>query len=145
MPRHTVYFLSSHQHRGLMAEIWASRLMLPDWDIRSAAWNQPSFNDIPIEVLKEIILEIPPVEQRVYNPDEVKQADLIIALHDAEFEQADIPDDLPMQKLVRWDIPNPEIRSTDHDEKWALYQEVCDAIAMNIKQMEPILRSQPAQ
>lgn len=145
MPRHTVYFLSSHQHRGLMAEIWASRLMLPDWDIRSAAWHQPSFNDIPIEVLKEIILEIPPVEQRVYNPDEVRQADLIIALHDAEFEQADIPDDLPMQKLVRWDIPNPEIRSTDNDEKWALYQEVCDAIAMNIKQMEPILRSQPTQ
>ena len=55
-----------------MAEIWASRLMLPDWDIRSAAWNQPSFNDIPIEVLKEIILEIPPVEQRLYNPEEVK-------------------------------------------------------------------------
>ncbi|WP_260804583.1 phosphatase [Planococcus maritimus] len=128
-----------------MAEIWASRLMLQDWDIRSAAWNQPSFNDIPIEVLKEIIMEIPPVEQRLYNAEEVQQADLIIALHDAEFEQADIPGDLPMQKLVRWDIPNPEIRSTDKDEKWALYQEVCDAIAMNIKQMEPILRSQPTQ
>lgn len=119
--------------------------MLQDWDIRSAAWNQPSFNDIPIEVLKEIIMEIPPVEQRLYNAEEVHQADLIIALHDGELEQADIPDDLPMQKLVRWDIPNPEIRSTDKEEKWALYQEVCDAIAMNIKQMEPMLRSQPTQ
>lgn len=145
MPRHTVYFLSSHQHRGLMAEIWASRLMLPDWDIRSAAWKQPSFNEIPFEVLKEIMLEIPPVEQRLYDPNEVKEADLIIALHDGEFEQNDIPVDLPMQKLVRWNIPNPEIRSTDMDEKWALYQEVCDVIAMNIKEMEPLLRSQYAQ
>ncbi|MGM0899324.1 MAG: phosphatase [Bacillota bacterium] len=145
MPRHTVYFLSSHQHRGLMAEIWASRLMLPDWEIRSAAWDQPSFNDIPLEVLREIILEIPPVEQRLYDPEEVKQADLIIALHDGDFEQDNIPADLPMQKLVRWDIPNPEIRSTDSNEKWALYQEVCDAIAMNIKEMEPLLRSQHAQ
>ncbi len=142
MPRHTVYFLSSHQHRGLMAEIWAGRLMLPDWEIRSAAWKQPSFNDIPFDVLKEIILDLPQVEQRQYDPADVKEADLIVALHDGEFEQWDIPHDLPSQKLVRWNIPNPEIRSTNSSEKWALYQEVCDAIAMNIKEMEPYLRSQ---
>lgn len=141
MSKHTVYFLSSQQHRGLMAEIWANRLELPDWDIRSAAWGQPSFTETPFEVMKEIVLHIPKVEPRSYNSQEVSQADLIVALHDSEYESADIPADLPQQKLLRWDIRNPELRSSDKNEQWALYQEVCDEIAMNIKNLEPYFRS----
>lgn len=141
MSKHTVYFLSSQQHRGLMAEIWANRLELPDWDIRSAAWGQSTFTETPFEVMKEIVLNIPRVEPRTYNPVEVGQADLIVALHDSEFESADIPSDLPPQKLLRWDIRNPELRSSDKNEQWALYQEICDEIAMNIKNLEPYFRS----
>ena len=144
MPRHTVYFLSSHQDRGLMAEIWANRLMLPDWEIRSAAWTQApqsSFNDIPLEVMKEVILDLPSVEARTYNSEEVGEADLIIALHDGELEHGDIPTDLPSQKLLRWDIRNPELRSSDSTEQWALYQEICDEIAMNTKNMESYFRA----
>lgn len=141
MSKHTVYFLSSQQHRGLMAEIWANRLELPDWDIRSAAWGQSTFTETPFEVMKEIVLNIPKVEPRTYNSLEVGQADLIVALHDGEFESADIPSDLPPQKLLRWDIRNPELRSSDKNEQWALYQEICDEIAMNIKNLEPYFRS----
>ncbi|WP_142828726.1 arsenate-mycothiol transferase ArsC [Planococcus soli] len=144
MPRHTVYFLSSHQHRGLMAEIWANRLMLPDWEIRSAAWTQDSrssSNEMPLEVMKEVILDLPQVEARTYDPEEVSEADLIIALHDGDLEQGDIPTNLPSQKLLRWDIRNPELRSTDSVEQWALYQEICDEIAMNIKNMESYFRA----
>jgi arsenate reductase len=141
MSKHTVYFLSSHQHRGLMAEIWANRLGLSDWEIRSAAWRQPSFTDTPFEIMKEIVLDLPEVQPRSYDSKEVSQADLIIALHDEEFEAADIPDDLPAQKLLRWNIPNPQLRSTDITEQWALYQEICDEIAVNIKNLEPYLRS----
>lgn len=141
MSKHTVYFLSSQQHRGLMAEIWANRLELPDWDIRSAAWGQPSFTETPFEVMKEIVLNIPKIEPRSYNSQEVGQADLIVALHDGEFESADIPSDLPQQKLLRWDIRNPELRSSDKNEQWALYQEICDEIAINIKNLEPYFRA----
>ncbi|MGK7379556.1 phosphatase [Planococcus sp. 1R117A] len=142
MSKHTVYFLSPHQHRGLMAEIWANRLELADWDIRSAAWGgQPSFTDTPFEIMKEIVLDLPEVQPRIYNSKEVSEADLIIALHDGEFDIADIPADLPAQKLVRWDIKNPELRTSDKSEQWALYQEVCDEIAMNIKKLEPYFRS----
>lgn len=141
MSKHTVYFLSSQQDRGLMAEIWANRLELPDWDIRSAAWNQPSFTETPFEVIKEVVLHIPKVEPRSYDPQEVSQADLIVALHDSEFESSDIPADLPPQKLLRWDIRNPALRSSDKNEQWALYQEVCDEIAMNIKNLEPYFRT----
>ncbi|KAA0956783.1 phosphatase [Planococcus sp. ANT_H30] len=144
MSRQTVYFLSPHQHRGLMAEIWANRLMLPDWEIRSAAWSkeaQPSFNDMPLEIMKEVILDLPAVEARTYNPEEIREADLIIALHDGEFEHGDIPTDLPTQKLLRWDIRNPELRTSDTTEQWALYQEICDEIATNIKNMEPYFRA----
>lgn len=141
MTKHTVYFLSPHQHRGLMAEIWANRLELSDWDIRSAAWGQPSFTDTPFEIMKEIVLDIPEIQPRSYNSKEVSEADLIIALHDEEFEAADIPADLPVQKLLRWNIPNPQLRSTDLTEQWALYQEICDEIAVNIKKLEPYLRS----
>ncbi|MCH4827208.1 low molecular weight phosphatase family protein [Planococcus halocryophilus] len=144
MSRQTVYFISPHQHRGLMAEIWANRLMLPDWEIRSAAWSQgsqPDFNEMPLEIMKEIILDLPSVEARSYNPQEVGKADLIIALHDGEFEDGDIPSDLPSQKLLRWNIRNPELRSNDSTEQWALYQEICDEIAMNIKNMEPYFRA----
>lgn len=144
MPRQTVYFLSSHQHRGLMAEIWANRLMLPDWEIRSAAWTQDSnasSNEMPLEVMKEIILDLPAVEARTYDSDEVSEADLIIALHDGELEQGDIPTDLPSRKLLRWNIRNPELRTTDSVEQWALYQEICDEIAMNIKNMESYFRA----
>lgn len=141
MSKHTVYFLSSHQHRGLMAEIWANRLELPNWEIRSAAWSQPSMSETPIEIMKEIILDLPEVEPRLYNHSEVSEADLIIAMHDGELEQDDIPTDLPTQKLLRWDIRNPELRSMDETEQWALYQEICDEIAMNIKGMETYFRS----
>ncbi|HSJ38802.1 MAG TPA: phosphatase [Planococcus sp. (in: firmicutes)] len=141
MSKQTVYFLSSHQHRGLMAEIWANRLELPDWEIRSAAWSQPSFSETPMEIMKEIILDLPKVEPRTYNHDEVSGADLIIAMHDGDLEQDDIPADLPAQKLLRWDIRNPELRSLDETEQWVLYQEICDEIAMNIKGMETYFRS----
>ena len=141
MSKHTVYFLSSHQHRGLMAEIWANRLELPDWEIRSAAWSQPSISETPMEIMKEIILDLPEVVPRPYNHDEVSGADLIIAMHDGELEQDDIPADLPAQKLLRWDIRNPELRSLDETEQWVLYQEICDEIAMNIKGMETYFRS----
>lgn len=141
MSKQTVYFLSSHQHRGLMAEIWANRLDLPDWEIRSAAWGHPSSSDTPKEIMKEIILDLPEVESRSYNHDEVSGADLIIAMHDGDLEQDDIPADLPAQKLLRWDIRNPELRSLDEAEQWALYQEICDEIAMNIKNMETYFRS----
>ncbi len=144
MTKQTVYFLSPHQHRGLMAEIWANRLMLPDWNIRSASWTQgaePTFNEMPLEIMKEVILDLPPVEARAYDPKEVSRADLIIALHDGEFEDGDIPSDLPKQKLVQWDIRNPELRSNDITEQWALYQEICDEIAMNIKNMESYFRA----
>lgn len=141
MTKHTVYFLSPHQHRGLMAEIWANRLELPDWDIRSAAWGQPSLSDTPYEIMKEIVLDVPDVEPRSYNPKEVSEADLIVALHDGDFEVADIPTDLPAQKLVRWNIRSPELRAKDESEQWALYQEICDEIAVNIKNLEPYFRS----
>jgi protein-tyrosine-phosphatase len=141
MTKHTVYFLSPHQHRGLMAEIWANRLELPDWDIRSAAWGQPSLSDTPYEIMKEIVLDVPDVEPRSYNPKEVSEADLIVALHDGDFEMADIPTDLPAQKLVRWNIRSPELRAKDESEQWALYQEICDEIAVNIKNLEPYFRS----
>src|SRR5690606_15541058 len=141
MSKQTVYFLSSHQHRGLMAEIWANRLELPDWEIRSAAWSQPSISETPKEIMKEIIIDLPEVEPRSYNPVEVSESDLIIALHDGEYEQDDIPADLPTQKLLRWDIRNPELRAMDEMEQWALYQEICDEIAMNVKKMENYFRS----
>ncbi|RNF39426.1 phosphatase [Planococcus salinus] len=141
MPKHTVYFLSSHQHRGLMAEIWANRLKLPNWDVRSAAWNQPLMTDTPVEIMKEIMLDLPNVQPRFYNSSEVGEADLIIALHDGEFEQGEIPSDLPTQKVLKWDIRSPELRATDEAEQWALYQEVCEEIAMNIKELEPYFRS----
>ncbi len=144
MSKQTVYFLSPHQHRGLMAEIWANRLMLPDWDIRSASWTQGSestFNEMPLEIMKEILMDLPPVEPRAYDSKEVSRADLIIALHDGDFEHGDIPTDLPSQKLVHWDIRNPELRSSDTTEQWALYQEICDEIAVNIKNMESYFRA----
>lgn len=141
MSKHTVYFLSSSQHRGLMAEIWANRLELSDWDIRSAAWGQPSISETPFEIMKEIVLEVPEIQPRAYNAEEVSQADLIVALHDSEYEATDIPGDLPDQKLLRWDIRNPQLRTKDVSEQWALYQEVCDEIAINIKNLEPYFRS----
>jgi arsenate reductase (thioredoxin) len=141
MTKHTVYFLSSHQHRGLMAEIWANRLQLPDWDIRSAAWSDPSYSETPLEIMKEIVLDLPPVQQRIYNSKEVSQADLIVAMHDSDFEHDDIPSDLPDQKLLRWDIRNPKLRSSDEIEQWVLYQEICDEIANNIKDLEPYFRT----
>ena len=141
MSKQTVYFLSSHQHRGLMAEIWANRLELPDWEIRSAAWSQPSISETPLEIMKEIIIDLPEVEPRSYDSHEVSEADLIIAMHDGDYEQDDIPADLPAQKLLRWDIRNPELRTMDETEQWALYQEICDEIAVNIKNMETYFRS----
>lgn len=142
MNKHTVYFLSPHQQRGMMAEIWANRLHLPDWEIRSAAWDRPIYNGTTLDVMKEIVLDLPEVSLTPYNSEEVRKADLIVIFHDSELEQPEILEDLPSNKMLKWDIRNPELRATDEIERWALYQEICDEIAINIKSLEPYLRFQ---
>ncbi|AQQ52536.1 phosphatase [Planococcus lenghuensis] len=142
MNKHTVYFLSSHQQRGMMAEIWANCLRLPDWEIRSAAWKQPIWDNTTIEIMQEILLDFPEIRLTPYNPMEVGGADLVIVLYDSEYEQLDLPPDLPESNLLLWDICNPALRTNDEIEKWVLYQEVCDEIAQNVKKLEPVFRFQ---
>lgn len=142
MNKHTVYFLSSHQQRGMMAEIWANRLDLPDWEIKSAAWHKPVLDYTTIEVMKEIVLDLPDIQPTPYNPNQVRDANLIVVFYDGDLEEPDIPSDLPTDKLLRWDIRNPELRAQDETEKWALYQEICDEIALNVKELEPYFRFQ---
>lgn len=141
MAKHTVYFLSSKQHRSLMAEIWTHQLELHDWDIKSAAWEKPSITETPIEILKEVLIQLPDYEPRQYNPEEVNNADLIVALYDGDIQRQSVPPDLSSQRVIHWNIQDPEQHATDSHDRWAAYQEVCDEIAMQVKEMEPLFRS----
>lgn len=70
----------------------------------------------------------------------LEKASYIIAIYD--FVNDSEPPLSPdfHKKLVKWNIPDPEKTSNTEIEKWAKYQEICDIIAENVKELEMTLK-----
>ncbi|KIL46792.1 hypothetical protein [Jeotgalibacillus soli] len=136
MANQTVYFLSSNHERSLIAEGWASRLKNDHTTFRSAGWLSAKSSPFGIEAMKEISIDLSTISPHVLNNEELDRADIIVVIQD--FENDDLYK-LPAHqthKLLSWHIRNPEKRSENPIEKWVLFQEICEDIAIRIRELE---------
>jgi len=135
MENQTVYFISSNHERSLIAEGWASRLNAQNITFRSAGWYSAKTNPFSIEAMKEICIDLTTIKPHHLTKEELDQADLIVLIQDFDKDEKIFLSPSSAKKILTWNIINPEKRSTDPTEKWLLFQEICDDIAMRIRDL----------
>ena len=135
----TVYFLSSSQQRSLIAEGWAEKLDVPDWSFKSAGWIAESKADFSVLAMKELCIDISSFPLSRIEMAELGDASVIVAILDTEYDdRMELPSELE-EKVIYWNLPNPQKRSATLIEEWVHYQEICDEIAMRVKDLENLL------
>ncbi|QHE60852.1 phosphatase [Rossellomorea vietnamensis] len=137
----TVYFLSSSQQRSLMAEGWAEKLEVSDWSFKSAGWvaNSRSREEFSVLAMKELCIDISSFPLSRIEMKELGEASVIVAIQDTEYDdKIELPSELE-EKVIYWNLPNPRKRSATLIEEWVHYQEICDEIAMRVKDLEHLL------
>ncbi|TMU88236.1 hypothetical protein FGG79_09095 [Bacillus sp. BHET2] len=135
----TVYFLSSSQQRSLMAEGWAEKLDVSDWSFKSAGWVAESRAEFSVMAMKELCIDISTFPLTRIEMKELDDASVIVAIQDTEFDdEMDLPTELE-GKVIYWNLPNPQKRATTLIEEWVHYQEVCEEIALRVKDLENFL------
>ncbi|PPA72436.1 low molecular weight phosphatase family protein [Jeotgalibacillus proteolyticus] len=141
MDNQTIYFISSHHERSLIAEGWASRLKAENITFRSAGWFDAKTNPFSIEAMKEISIDLSSFKPHQIDLEELDQADMIVLIQDFDRDDKIHLTPSSAKKIVTWNIINPEKRSADPTEKWLLFQEICDDIADRIKDLGQTLSS----
>ncbi|PFA69460.1 phosphatase [Bacillus sp. AFS015802] len=139
MMNKTVYFLSSSQQRSLIAEGWAEKLDVSDWSFKSAGWVAESRAEFSVLAMKELCIDISSFPLSRIEMKELGDASVIVAIQDTEYDdKIELPSELE-EKVIYWNLPNPRKRSATLIEEWVHYQEICDEIAMKVKDLENIL------
>ncbi|WP_061810954.1 hypothetical protein [Rossellomorea vietnamensis] len=137
----TVYFLSSSQQRSLMAEGWAEKLEVSDWSFKSAGWGADSRSreEFSVLAMKELCIDISSFPLSRIEMKELGEASVIVAIQDTEYDdKMELPSEIE-EKVIYWNLPNPRKRSATLIEEWVHYQEICDEIAMRVKDLEHLL------
>jgi arsenate reductase (thioredoxin) len=136
MTQNEIYFLSPSHQRSLMAEGWAQKTDFSGWKFDSGGWVDAKTNLLSIEAMKELCIDISEKAKKRANPDKLSKASVIIAIHDFDEDQEF---EIPYQcqnKVVHWNLPNPEKRAKTPIEEWVIYQEICDSLAIKVKHLE---------
>lgn len=135
MANKTVYFISSNHERSLIAEGWASRLNTKNITFRSAGWESARINSFSIEAMKEICIDLSTIKPHQLNIEELENADMIVLIQDFDKDEKIYLSPTIAKKILNWNIINPEKRSTNPSETWLLFQEICDDIALRIRDL----------
>ncbi|MBC1969502.1 low molecular weight phosphatase family protein [Listeria marthii] len=138
MTQKLIYFLSQTHIRSAIAEAWAKRLSLSNVKFISGSWHKSKATPFIAEALNEFAIE--PPESLSYSPSSelLADADLIVTIYDSAHETApNFPANI-QDKIIYWDIDDPE-QEIALPKKWASYQEVCDNIALSVKNLEHVL------
>ncbi|KIL46840.1 arsenate-mycothiol transferase ArsC [Jeotgalibacillus campisalis] len=141
MTNQTIFFISSNHERSLIAEGWASRLNTQNVTYRSAGWFSAKTSPFSIEAMKEICIDLTAIKPYHLKKEELDQADIIVLIQDFEKDEKISLSPLAAKKILTWNILNPDKHSADPNEKWVLFQEICDDIALRIKDLGKTLSS----
>ncbi|WP_409253274.1 hypothetical protein V1502_04990 [Bacillus sp. SCS-153A] len=141
MAQNEIYFLSPNHQRSLMAEGWAQKTDISGWKFNSGGWADARTNLFSVEAMKELCIDISEKQKKRADPQELDEASVIIAIHDFEEDhEFEIPDAC-INKVVHWNLPNPEKRAKTPIEEWVIYQEVCDSLAIKVKSLKDVLNT----
>lgn len=132
----TILFLSSVDHLSTMAEAWAAKVNHPSWTVVSTFFTKARQDVFPVEAMKEVGITLDHLasEPSAFQEELIQKADVIVLIFD--FEHDATPSFQPdhEKKVLRWNVPNP-VHANNYSEKWVLYQEVCDELALHVQNL----------
>ncbi|MEK3887551.1 hypothetical protein [Bacillus sp. FSL K6-3431] len=141
MTNNIVYFLSPHHNRSVIAEAWAEKSNISNWIFTSSGWDGVMRDPLSVMAMHEVNIDLTNRPTQLLNNALLEEASCIIAIYDFNNDsEPPLPNRLK-NKLVKWNIPAPSKTSITKIEQWVRYQEVCDAIAENVKNLEVSLNS----
>ena len=133
MTKKTLYFLcTGNSCRSQMADGWAQKLLPEEWEVYSAGIETHGVNPNAIKAMNEVGIDISHHTSDLINPDILNKATLVVTLC------GDAADKCPMTppgvRREHWGFEDPAKATGTEEEKWAVFQQVRDAIGTRIEQ-----------
>ncbi|MCM3721401.1 arsenate reductase (thioredoxin) [Solibacillus isronensis] len=133
MTKNTLYFLcTGNSCRSQMADGWAQKLLPEDWKVYSAGIETHGVNPNAIKAMNEVGIDISHHTSNLINQDILNKATLVVTLC------GDAADKCPMTppgvRREHWGFEDPAKATGTEEEKWAVFQQVRDAIGARIQQ-----------
>ncbi|MER2048388.1 MAG: arsenate reductase (thioredoxin), partial [Solibacillus sp.] len=127
MTKNTLYFLcTGNSCRSQMADGWAQKLLPEDWEVYSAGIETHGVNPNAIKAMNEVGIDISHHTSDLINQDILNKATLVVTLC------GDAADKCPMTppgvRREHWGFEDPAKATGTEEEKWAIFQQVRDAI-----------------
>jgi len=133
MSQKTIYFLcTGNSCRSQMADGWAKKLLPSDWRVLSAGIEAHGVNPNAIKAMNEVGIDISNNTSDIIDVETLNNVTLIVTLC------GDAADKCPMTpahvRREHWGFEDPAKATGTVEEKWAVFQQVRDAIGRRIEQ-----------
>lgn len=133
MTQKTIYFLcTGNSCRSQMADGWAKKLLSTDWHVLSAGIEAHGVNPNAIKAMNEVGIDISNNTSDIIDVETLNNATLVVTLC------GDAADKCPMTpahvRREHWGFEDPAKATGTVEEKWAVFQQVRDAIGRRIEQ-----------
>ncbi|MEK4701807.1 arsenate reductase (thioredoxin) (plasmid) [Lysinibacillus capsici] len=133
MTKNILYFLcTGNSCRSQMADGWAQKYLPEDWEVYSAGIETHGVNPNAIKAMNEVGIDISHHTSDLINQEILNKATLVVTLC------GDAADKCPMTppgvRREHWGFEDPAKATGTEEEKWAVFQQVRDAIGARIEQ-----------
>lgn len=132
MTEKTLYFLcTGNSCRSQMAEGWAKKLLPSSWTVKSAGIEAHGLNPNAVKAMNEIGIDISNHTSDLIDPEILNNATLVVTLCGDAADKC--PMTPPYVRREHWGFPDPAKAEGTSEEKWAVFQQVRDAIGARIE------------
>lgn len=127
-----LYFLcTGNSCRSQMAEGFAKKLLPTDWTVKSAGIEAHGLNPKAVKAMQEVQIDITMQTSDVIDPQILNQATLVVTLCGDAADKCPVTP--PHVKREHWGFTDPAKATGTEEEKWAVFQDVRDAIQKRIQ------------
>lgn len=127
-----LYFLcTGNSCRSQIAEGFAKKLLPTDWTVKSAGIEAHGLNPKAVKAMQEVQIDITTQTSDVIDPQILNQATLVVTLCGDAADKCPVTP--PHVKREHWVFTDPAKATGTEEEKWAVFQEVRDAIQKRIQ------------
>lgn len=129
----TLYFLcTGNSCRSQMADGWAQKLLPDEWVVYSAGIETHGVNPNAIKAMAEVGIDISHHTSDLIDAEMLNNATLAVTLCGDAADKCPITP--PSVRREHWGFPDPAKATGTEEEKWAVFQQVRDAIGARIEQ-----------
>jgi len=127
-----LYFLcTGNSCRSQIAEGFAKKLLPTDWTVKSAGIEAHGLNPKAVKAMQEVQIDITTQTSDVIDPQILNQATLVVTLCGDAADKCPVTP--PHVKREHWGFTDPAKATGTEEEKWAVFQDVRDAIQKRIQ------------